>query len=265
MRNSNLKKILDDIYQKFNRRDFVHPDPLEFLYAYGNVRDREIAGLVAACLAYGRVAQINTSVWKILRKMGPSPLDFLTETRSRDFSSIYPGFIHRFAKTEQISALLAGIKNVLEKYGSLYECFLYRLRPGDENVLPALNFLAGELVAGANGNPGHLMPLPERGSAGKRLHLYLRWMVRKDDVDPGGWDGVPPAKLIVPLDVHMHRVCTRMEFTHKKQANLKTAMEITNCFREIDPDDPVKYDFSLTRFGIRKKDDLEDFLIVRKD
>jgi uncharacterized protein (TIGR02757 family) len=259
MRNPNLKQVLDDIYQKFNRRDYVHPDPLEFLYAYKNIRDREIAGLVAACLAYGRVAQINKSVWEVLSKMGPSPRDFITGTGPENFSSLYPGFVHRFAKTEQLSALLSGIKNVLEKYGSLYECFLYRQSSGDETVLAALNFFAGEIIAGASGDPGHLMPLPERGSAGKRLHLYLRWMVRKDEVDPGGWDRVPAAKLIVPLDVHMHRVCTRMQFTQKKQANLKTAIEITDCFKRIEPDDPVEYDFSLTRFGIRKEAEFEDF------
>ena len=103
-------------------------------------------------------------------------------------------------------------------------------------------------------NPGHLVPIPEKGSAAKRLHLFMRWMIRKDAVDPGGWDDLSPSRLIVPVDVHMHRICTHLAFTQKKQANLKTAVEVTQCFRKIMPQDPVKYDFALTRIGIEQHD-----------
>jgi len=103
-----------------------------------------------------------------------------------------------------------------------------------------------------------------RGSACKRLLMYLRWMVRKDEVDPGGWEGIPPSKLLVPVDTHMHRIARKLRFTRRKQANLATVREITAAFRKIVPDDPARYDFTLTRFGIRK--DLKsnrDFIIPR--
>ena len=111
-----------------------------------------------------------------------------------------------------------------------------------------------ELSAPFPGKPRSLLPSPVAGSACKRLNLFLRWMVRRDEVDPGGWDHVPPSKLIVPLDIHMHRISLQLGLTGRKQANLKAACEITNAFRAIEPDDPVRYDFSLTRLGIR--DDL---------
>ncbi|MCK4719805.1 DUF2400 family protein, partial [bacterium] len=97
----------------------------------------------------------------------------------------------------------------------------------------------------------HLLPDPGKGSACKRMNLYLRWMVREDDVDPGGWGKVSRSRLLVPLDIHMFRICSMLNLTCRKQANLLTVMEITNAFREINPDDPVKYDFAITRLGIR--------------
>jgi len=94
----------------------------------------------------------------------------------------------------------------------------------------------------------------------KRLHLFLRWMVRRDEVDPGGWESVTPARLIVPLDTHMHRIALRLGLTSRKQANLRTAGEITAAFRALERDDPVRYDFCLTRLGIRNDMSIEEFL-----
>ncbi|MBW2226086.1 MAG: DUF2400 family protein, partial [Deltaproteobacteria bacterium] len=115
------------------------------------------------------------------------------------------------------------------------------------------------LTAGKN-KPGHLVALPEKGSACKRMNLFLRWMVRKDRVDPGGWADVPLSKLIVPLDTHMHKISLQLGFTSKKQANMHAALEITDGFKNFVPDDPVKYDFSLTRFGIREGMDMNSLL-----
>ncbi|MFW6062129.1 MAG: DUF2400 family protein [Planctomycetota bacterium] len=106
------------------------------------------------------------------------------------------------------------------------------------------------------------MPDPSRGSACKRLLLWLRWMVRRDAVDPGDWRGVPASKLVIPLDVHMHRITRLLGFTRRKQANLATAMEVTAGFARLCPADPVRYDFALTRFGIHP--DMEpDELLAR--
>ena len=89
---------------------------------------------------------------------------------------------------------------------------------------------------------------------------FLRWMVRKDEVDPGGWYNVPSSRLIVPLDTHMHRICLALGLTQQKRADMRTALEITTAFRTITPDDPVKYDFALTRLGIRNDTDMDAFL-----
>jgi uncharacterized protein (TIGR02757 family) len=146
--------------------------------------------------------------------------------------------------------LLQGAKNVLDQYGSLNDCFLRAIYDDDRTIISALNFFSIALTA-ENCTPGHLIALPQRGSACKRMNLFLRWMVRKDDVDPGGWQGIALSKLIIPLDTHMHKIGLRLGFTKSRQANMKTALEITSGFRQIAPDDPVKYDFVLTRFGIR--------------
>ncbi len=247
-----LKSLLDDIYNTYNHKKYVHPDPLSFLYHFEDLREREIIGLIASALAYGRVSQINRSVGWVVNKMGSSPREFIMNASPESIYETFDGFVHRFARASHLVGLLIGIKNVLLKYGSLYECFQSGMTPEDLTVFPAINHLAKELISMAPCTPGHLVALPERGSAGKRLHLFLRWMVRNDSVDPGGWEKVSPSKLIVPLDIHMHRLCLTMKFTAKKQATLKTALEITGSFKEICPEDPIKYDFALTRLGIRK-------------
>lgn len=245
------KKNLDKLYNKYNKRKYVHPDPLEFLYAYDTPDDREIAGLTASSLAYGRVAQILKSVSSVLDIMGPSPSEFLAEASSASLRQTFAGFVHRFATGDNLAAMLTGAGEIIREYGSLHECFLAGLEKDDETILPALSFFAEKIIKRGNGVCGHLIPLPKKGSGCKRLNLFLRWMVRKDDVDPGGWEGVPLSKLIIPLDVHMYRIGISAGLTVRKQANMRTALEITRGFGKLAPEDPVRYDFALTRPGIR--------------
>lgn len=244
---------LDVLYHQYNCREQVHPDPLVFLYAYPDIRDREIAGLLASCLAYGRVAQIYKSLSCVLEKMGTSPLVFLKRSTRRSLTEAYIGFSHRFATGENIVTLMLAIKDVLDRYGSIHGCFLSGMTSGADTVLPALTRFAAAFTAGNPKGIGHLIPLPERGSACKRLNLFLRWVVRKDDVDPGGWDQIPASKLIIPLDVHMYRVGVHLGFTLRKQADMRTALEITRAFSQMIPEDPLKYDFTLCRMGMKGK------------
>jgi uncharacterized protein (TIGR02757 family) len=253
-----LKKRIHTLYSQYNKREYVHPDPLEFLYLYKEIRDREIVGLIASSLAYGRVKQILKSVSFVLDKMNPSPYVFIINSSYGSFCKAFEGFTHRFATGDHLAALFWGIKNVIARYGSLNECFACGLSPDDDTVIPAMIFFTGQLIAGKR-KPGHLVPLPEKGSACKRMNLFLRWMVRKDRVDPGGWQHVPLSKLVIPLDTHMHNISLKLGLTEKKQANMKTALEITSGFKQLVPDDPVKYDFVLTRLGIR--DDMDIKLI----
>ena len=241
---------LDILYHQYNRREQVHPDPLVFLYAFPDIRDREIAGIIASSLAYGRVAQIYTSLTAVLEKMGASPRLFIIQATRKSLREAYRGFSHRFATADHLVDLMLAIKYILIRYGTIHECFLSGMTTYADTVLPALTQFAAAFTTDSSLNPGHLIPRPERGSACKRLNLFLRWMARKDDVDPGGWDEVPVSKLIVPLDVHIHRVGVMLGFTQRKQADMRTALEVTCAFRQIVPEDPLRYDFTLCRMGM---------------
>ncbi len=255
-----LKNRLDELYDRYNRRGFVHPDPLEFLYEYEDPADREVVGLVASSLAYGRVAQILKSVRAVLDRL-PSPARFIRDASRASLAKTFIGFKHRFASAEDLAALLYGAASLILDHGSLEAAFFSNFASRDDTVLPALTAFAARLQDAAS-HRSHLLPCPSAGSACKRLHLYLRWMVREDAVDPGGWRSVPPSKLIVPLDVHMHRICARLGLTDRKHPDANTAIEVTRAFRAFAPVDPVRYDFALTRLGIRRDADPEEFLAL---
>jgi len=254
------RQKLDELYTFYDSREWVHPDPLEFLYAYQDLSDREVAALIASSLAYGRVGQILKSVSSVLEKLGPSPRKFLESATPEFIDLLFSDFRHRFTTGKDLVGMLIGAKSVVKKYGSLYACFLSGLNKKDETVFPALSCFVKALSGTSCESVNSLMPSPERGSACKRWNLFLRWMVREDNVDPGGWRKVSPATLIIPLDTHMHRICLCLGLTEKKNTGIRTALEITRAFREIDPHDPVRYDFALTRLGIRKDADPETFL-----
>ncbi len=245
------KTELDQLYERYNSRKWVHPDPLEFLYHYTGQRDREVAGLVASSLAYGRVNQILRSVGQVMEVLGPSPYHFLTHTSEKHLKRTFSDFRHRFTTGEELALMLWGIKRVIQRYGSLYNCFLSHFRPDHEGVLLALSFFVKDLTHPFKGVTNSLLPSPEKGSACKRLHLFLRWMVRQDRVDPGGWGEVPPSKLAVPLDTHMYRISRSLGLTRRKTADVRTVMEVTRGFRRWAPEDPVRYDFALTRHSMR--------------
>jgi uncharacterized protein (TIGR02757 family) len=174
--------------------------------------------------------------------------------------SKFRSFKHRFSTGDELLDLLQGARDALEEYGSLEECFLKGLGTQDETIFPALCSFIRAIGVSDTGSPNSLLPLPERGSACKRLNLYMRWMVRRDDVDPGGWKRVPLSKLIIPLDTHMHKIALAMGFTSRRQADMRTAIEVTRAFQRYSPEDPVRYDFVLTRLGIRDDMDLDRFI-----
>lgn len=245
------KRKFELLYEKLNHREYVHPDPLEFLYGYKDIRDREIVGLISAGLAYGRVEGILKSVSAILNKMGTSPFVYLEENSFETIKMSLNGFTHRFADSEKMTAFLIGIKGVIKAFGSLEQCFNAGIDKTEQTVFSGLSFFAEQIRKYCPVCPGHLVPVPGRLSACKRFNLFFRWMVRHDAVDPGGWKCCSPTQLIIPLDIHMHRICLQLGFTTRRSADMKTAMEITREFGKISPQDPVRYDFCLTRLGIR--------------
>lgn len=252
---NHLKEKLDRIYSIYNKREYVDPDPLLFLYDHPEKENREIAGFIAACFAYGRVEQIMKTVAHVLGKLTPGPFEYLMSRTKKDISHDFRGFRYRFAADVHLTHLFLGIQRVLLQFSSLESCFYEGWTSKDETVLPGLVFLSNQI--NSDKKIGHLLADPEKKSACKRSHLFLRWMVRDDLVDPGGWDNVSPSQLIVPLDTHMFKTGTLLGFTNRKSMDLKTALEITQGFRTILKEDPVKYDFCLTRFGIRNELDME--------
>jgi uncharacterized protein (TIGR02757 family) len=252
MKRAHMAEALDRIYHRYNRREFVHPDPLEVVYRYSDTRDREIAGLIAASLAYGRVAQILQSLDRVLKPLGSSPFEALSAMNRSALDVEYRGFKHRWTTAAELVTLLAGTQDALRTYGSLEKCFAAYHDADSGNTIAGLAGLVSAL-----GGPSSLLSDPTKSSACKRIHLYLRWMVRKDDVDPGCWNCVDPAHLIIPLDTHMHRAAKTLRLTRRKQPNRAAALDVTRAFNQINPGDPLKYDFALTRFGIRNELSIE--------
>ena len=189
-------------------------------------------------------------VESILKKLGSNPFDFLMDQTKKDIANNFKGFKYRFANETHLTNLLWGIRKVLNGFNSLENCYYSGWSPEDDTVLPGLTFLSEQITE--NKEVGHLLADPKKKSACKRSLLFLRWMIRKDLVDPGGWDKASPSQLIVPLDTHMYKIGTMLGFTKRKSQDIKTALEITHGFKKILPSDPVKYDFCLTRFGIRQ-------------
>jgi uncharacterized protein (TIGR02757 family) len=248
---------LERLYQRYNHRECVGLDPLAFLYKYDNPRDVEIVGFLAAGLAYGRVEQITKSLGELLGRMGKSPHEFTMEAGKKQREKL-AGFKHRFNTGEDVADLLAVFRGMLEKSGSIEKFFLEGLGEEDESVLPAIESFCSRAIGmhgrikGKEMGAGlrYLLTRPSGGSPCKRLNLFLRWMVRKDEVDVGIWKGVDKAKLIVPVDVHIDRLSRILGLHTSKNVTLKTAVEITRAFAVAQPKDPAKYDFALSRVGI---------------
>ena len=256
-RTTQIRDVLEKLYKRYNRRELISPDPLQFLYRYSKPADIEITAFLASALAYGRVQQIEKSLNNLLIRMGDSPSEFVINF-DRDKRKTLKDFKHRFTTGNDISDLLALLRTVISRHGSIEQYFARGYNPGDRNIIPALSEFCNSLLdihaAGHKGQPArglkYLLVSPAGGSACKRLNLFLRWMVRYDDVDTGLWKSIDQARLIVPVDVHMGRLCKILGLYDQKTVSLSAAAEITESFAEIEPADPVKYDFALSRIGI---------------
>jgi uncharacterized protein (TIGR02757 family) len=173
-------------------------------------------------------------------------------------NKIFHGFKYRFTTQEELVNFLCGLAQIIKEYGSLENLF-YSFYAKDKDFVASERAFAAEIRR--FGKVDTLIPNPAKNSALKRLNLFLRWAVRRDEVDPGFWHKIPTSALIVPLDVHMHRVARMLGLTERNQADMKTAVEISQNFAKFCPQDPIKYDFCLTRFGIR--DDMSEDDIKR--
>jgi len=256
-RRAAIKAVLDKLYEKYNHRHLIKPDPLQFMYRYSKPADMEIAAFVASSLAYGRVQQIEKSLELLFGFMGKSPFEFVRDFDGHKRAQL-KDFKHRFTAGDDISDLLELFRIVLDQFGSLENFFAAGYSKDDKTIIPALSQFCDSLSdMYAQGHKGrlsnglsYLLASPSRGSVSKRLNLFLRWVVRDDDVDAGLWKTIDKSKLVIPVDVHMGRLCKILGLYSRKTVSLSTALEITESFTAIEPADPVKYDFALSRIGI---------------
>jgi len=253
------------MYRRYNRPEFIDPDPVSVVRSYGRLPDREVAAVISSCLAYGRASQIVKSVRAVLDPMGDTPSAFIGRSSPKEIMDLCEGFRHRFTDSRDLYELLISIREVLIDHGSIEAAFSGGMTKGPGGVMVGLSSLSIALRKVSGNRKNTLLPEPSRGSACKRYHLFLKWMVRNDGIDPGGWTCITPAELMIPLDTHMHRICLELGLVRRKAADMGAVIEATESFRLIAPEDPAKYDFALTRFGIRSDLKVKDLIAQCSD
>jgi uncharacterized protein (TIGR02757 family) len=258
-RGSRLGASLDALYADFNREESAS-DPVHRVRPFIDPADREVAGFCAAALAFGRVASVLNTIDTLFRIIGPRPAEYVRRFDPREPHPELKAMVHRWTRGEDIAALLWMLRQMLERSGSIEEFFLEGDRGDTADVGEALDSFsqrAMELdIRRAYGRvprrPGvcYFFPRPSTGSACKRLNLFLRWMVRRDEVDLGVWTRVSPARLIVPLDTHVIRLGRCLRLTRYTSPGWRMAADITAQLRALDPVDPIRFDFSICHVGM---------------
>ena len=258
-RHSAMQSAVDGLYVAFNYPDSAR-DPIQIVRRYERIEDREVVAFVAAGLAFGRVASVMASIETMCAAMGDRPGAFVRAfDPGRDADAIRP-IIHRWTRGDDLAGVLWILRQMIERHGSLEQSFALDLDPAAPDVERALESFSNRAraidlrpVYGRRPRqPGahYFFSRPSTGSACKRLNLFLRWMVRQDATDPGGWSMIPARQLVVPLDTHTIRVGKCLRFTRRVSPGWKMAAEITAALRAFDPGDPVRYDFALCHLSM---------------
>ncbi len=254
-----LKQKLDYHYKAFDKTK-ISPDPLQFLHLFADEKDIEAAGFISSIFAYGNVKQIINTLDKIFLIAGKSPFDFIFNFHKMGIPGGMKTLKHRFYTSEDITVLFTVLNMIYNEYGMLKYLFLKFYKPGEPDIKNTLsrfsNFFLESVQKVNEGNLTQglrfMFPLPELGSACKRMNLFLRWMIREDELDFGIWNEVPKNKLIIPVDTHVARICRTLGLTERRNVSWKMAEEITQSLKKFDPADPVKYDFAICHIGMRK-------------
>lgn len=258
-RRAALRAALDRLYDEFNAPDAAF-DPVHIVRRYRDPGDREVVAFCAAALAFGRVASVLQSLERLLAPMGAAPRSFIERFDPARDRAAFAGLGHRWTRASDLVGLLWILHEIIRTSGSLESFFLEGHDTQAPDVATALESLSRRALAidlapaygrvPRRAGVRYFFPRPSAGSACKRLNLFLRWMVRRDRVDPGGWSHVSPAQLVIPLDTHVIRVSQCLRLTRYRSAGWRMAADITASLREIDPADPVRYDFSLCHLGM---------------
>jgi uncharacterized protein (TIGR02757 family) len=254
-----LASSLDTLYADYNRLDSAS-DPVHRVRPFAEPADREVAGFCAAALAFGRVASVLNSIDTLFSIMGPRPAEYVRRFDPSAPHAELMAMVHRWTRGRDLAALLWILRQMLERSGSIEGFFLEGDGGKNEDVGDALDSFSSRALAidvrpvygRRTPRPGvsYFFPRPSAGSACKRLNLFLRWMVRRDEIDLGVWHRVAAARLIVPLDTHVIRLGRCLRLTRYVSPGWKMAADITASLRRLDPLDPVRFDFSICHVGM---------------
>ena len=254
-----IGNFLNQLYTDY-QSEYMDRDPIEFLHAYENPLDQEVVGFLSAALAIGRVELFRKALHKIFDIMGSSPYQYVVDFNPSVQKGNYKGFVYRFYKGEDITLLIWWLHQIYQENNTLEDFFLKGFHPYDESIETALSLfvnsilslptrpIRGETPAKGSGIR-HFLADPQDNSACKRLNLFLRWMVRHDQLDLGIWKHVSPSQLIIPLDTHIARLSRCLGLSQRKSPGWSMALEITQTLKQLDPEDPVKFDFALCTVG----------------
>ncbi len=256
---ADMRARLDDLYHAYNAEHVV-ADPIWMVRRFQSRDDREIVGFCAAALAFGRVQSVLNSIEELLKVMGPRPSEYVRAFAPARDRAALAHLVHRWTRGVDLAALVWILRQMIEANGSIEGFFAERIDSSHETIEQALDSFSDrackldvKAVYGrrsSNRGVSYFFARPSKGGACKRLNLFLRWMVRTDAVDLGVWRRVKPSQLIVPLDTHVIRVGRCLRLTRYASPGWRMAVDITNSLRAFDPDDPVKYDFSLCHIGM---------------
>ena len=250
---------LDDVRSTCDVAARLELDPVAVVHRYPAPEDRELVGLIASAVAFGNVKALRAKLEEALARLGPRVAD--VADRPDEVAARLSGWKHRVYRGEDLTRLLVGARSVQRAAGSLGRRFSLdlaregNLRGALTSFTRAIREAAGLGAAGKSKRRGsaHILADPAGASGCKRLLLYLRWMVRPaDGVDLGLWD-VPTSLLLVPVDVHIHKLGQNLGLTRRKTTSWKTTEEITDALRRFDATDPVKYDFALCHLGMLRR------------
>lgn len=256
--NNQLKKKLEYHYKAYDKTK-ISPDPLEFLHRYKDPRDIEISGLISSTFAFGNIKQIIVILEKLHKIMGKSPYEYIEKFNIEKQRKKFNGLYHRFFTTEDILTLFLVLHEIIITYGSIKYMFLMYYFDRDENLKSCISLFSqnmthrfikhSELTNGLK----FMFPDPAKGSACKRINLFLRWMIRKDELDFGLWTEFSTDKLIIPIDTHIAKISIVLGLTKMKTVSWLMSEEITSNLKKFDKIDPIKYDFALCHIGMRKE------------
>ena len=245
----NLKEFLDEKADRYNHKTFIHSDPVFIPHQFTKKQDIEISGFLTATIAWGKRITIIKNGLKLMSIMDNEPHNFVMNHSSKELNK-FNEFCHRTFNSQDLIYFIKSLNNIYKNHGGLHRLFKEKIKFGMENSMIFSRKVFFELNHEKRVEK-HFADV-EANAAGKRLNMYLRWMVRKDnrEVDFGLWNDLGTENLFCPLDVHSARVARKLKLLKRKQNDFKATVELTNNLKQLDPVDPVKYDYALFGLGV---------------